>query len=156
MVSRNDLENIKKAVADELARDTRIDATDIKVRVSDDAVILQGTVPYEFTRRAALQRIDAFCGGREVQDELVVRFPATSTTPSGEELRSAIESLLGWVPGLNVRSPAVRLEAGAIVVEGRVDEPAMKERVAEAIREHFGVVELENRLAVTPDAESRP
>lgn len=145
----------RQAIIERLPGKAQADTSDLTVSVIEGNVTLAGTVPNDFARQAIVSAAGEIFAGHRIRDHTVVRFSATSTTPSGEELRSAIHSLFGWVPGLHVSNPEVCLEDGAIIVKGRVESPADKEKLGEAIRNYFGVVDLDNRLVVTPAQDSR-
>lgn len=148
-------DRVKQAIVERLPGKAQADTSDLTVSVAERDVTLEGTVSNDFARQAIVSAASEIFAGHRIRDHMVVRFSATSTTPSGEELRSAIHSLFGWVPGLDVSTPEVCLKNGVIIVTGSVESSAEKEKLGEAIRNYFGVVDLENRLVVAPAQDSR-
>ena len=150
MPPRCNAKRTEQAIIDQLPERARADTSDLRVSVTDTTVTLDGTMPHECAHQAILTAVRSLCADQAIRDHLVVRFSATSTTPSGEDLRAAIQSLFGWVPGIDVRDPVVRLEDGVIIVQGATVSATAKKNVAEAIRNEFGVVDLDNRLSIDP------
>ncbi len=74
---------------------------------------------------------------------------AMQPTDAGQ-LPSAIESVIGWLPDVEVRDCEVSVSDGVVTIEGSVDTLWKKARVGEAVRHVFGVVDLKDRLRVVP------
>lgn len=79
-------ERIKEEVCEVLARNPRIDASDIEVSVDDALVTLSGTVSSKEIRRAAEMAIENISGIDDVKNELRIKKaapgPASSTRDS--------------------------------------------------------------------------
>ena len=150
MPASNSQQQVERAVIEQLAWDARVDASNIDVEVTEDAVTLKGRVPGHFARQAALDSAAAVCGDRDVRDQMTVSPAAASPAPDAEKLRLAVESVLGWLPDVEIQDCAVRVADGAVNIEGCVDALWKKAQAGEAVRELYGVVELENKLTVVP------
>jgi len=148
-------DEIERVVRDHLAWDARIDASNIDVVITDAAVRLEGTVPDHFARQAALDAAEAVSGDREVEDRLAIRRPADPSGPASDAVRSAVESVLGWLPDVEIRDRSVRVENGVVKLGGTVDALWKKAQAADAVRDVYGVIELENKLTVVPTRSRR-
>ncbi|MEE4264531.1 MAG: BON domain-containing protein [Desulfobacteraceae bacterium] len=73
-MTRND-EKIKKDVAAQLSRNTRIDSSTVKVDVTDGVVSLSGTLPSLSLGMAAVEIAEKVAGVRSVINNLKVRVP---------------------------------------------------------------------------------
>jgi hypothetical protein len=74
-------EEIKKDVVNQLAWDSRVDASNISVKVEDNEVSLSGTVPFFSEKDNAENIAWAVDGVYSIDNELNVKFPPTSLTP---------------------------------------------------------------------------
>lgn len=66
-------ERIKEDVCETLARNPRIDASDIEVKVEDACVMLSGTVPSKEIKRAAEMSIENLPGVEDVKNEIRIK-----------------------------------------------------------------------------------
>lgn len=143
-------ERIKKEIIDQLYWDTRVDASDIKVEVSDRNVVLAGTVPSYGTRQAA--ETDAFIiqGVVSVRNDLQVKFTPEVTIPTDEALVSNIETLLEWHPDIESTDIMVSADNGNVTLEGSVKTYWEKIGAEDLVATLSGVVGITNLLAVVP------
>lgn len=142
-----DKHSLEKAIGEQLARDARVDSSDLHVSVTDDAVELHGDVSSHIARRAAMEIAEALADGRKVDSQLSVRRTSEAST-AADEVTSAVESVLEWLPDVEIENRRVRVVDGVVFIEGTVDANWKRARVGEAIRNVYGVVELEDRLVV--------
>jgi len=80
--SRSD-ERIREDVSDSLTDDPLVDASEIDVNVSNQEVTLSGTVHTRQQRRLAEDRAEAVSGVKHVQNNLRIKQPSWSSSPSG-------------------------------------------------------------------------
>jgi len=73
-VTRND-ERIKKDVAAELNRNSRVDSSAVKIEVTDGEVTLSGTLPSLSVCMAAVEITENVAGVRSVKNKLKVKVP---------------------------------------------------------------------------------
>lgn len=66
-------ERIKEEVCETLARNPRIDASDIEVKVEEACVTLSGTVESKEVKRAAEMAIENLSGVEDVKNEIRVK-----------------------------------------------------------------------------------
>jgi len=146
-------EQIKKEVIDQLYWDVRVDASDVKVEVSDRNVILTGTVPSYGTRQAA--ETDAFIieGVVSVRNDLQVKFAPGLTIPTDEALAANVETLLEWHPNIDTTDIAVSADKGFVTLEGSVKTYWEKMSTEDLVATLGGVVGITNLLAVVPSEE---
>jgi len=143
-------EQIKKEVVDQLYWDTRIDASDVKVEVTNGVVTLSGTVPDYMGFRAAGNDVWDIPGVLRVDNRLMVRYPAEVSIPGKEEMVGLIENMIRWNANLDETKITVTSEDGRIKLEGSVDSYWKKSRAEEIVHDVVGVVEVVNELAVVP------
>jgi osmotically-inducible protein OsmY len=77
-------ERIKEEVCETLARNPRVDASDIEVNVSEACVTLSGTVDSRDSKRAAEMAIENLSGVDDVRNELKVKKPGILSTLFGD------------------------------------------------------------------------
>lgn len=149
-VATRSSEEIKKDAVDHLYWDSRVDASDIQVTVSDGIVTLSGTVPAYSNRQAAESDIWAVAGVKGVDNRLTIQYPPGVTVPADAELESHIENMLLWQPDIDSRDINVTVASGHVTLRGTVDA-FWKKIIAEEIATSLtGVVDLTNELAVVP------
>jgi len=147
-------EDIKKDVVDQLYWDDRVDAAEVNVDVEDGKVVLRGAVPTLIARHFAAA--DAL-GVEEVMDidnQLTVRFPASVTAPSNEQIRSNVENLLEWSSQVDAEHVRVNVDGGIITLEGSVDALWKVAHVEDVVSRLSGVTAIENKLTVVPTKDT--
>ena len=145
-----DDELIKQAIVAELARDTRIDASKIEVTVDNGRVTLSGKVPTLLGKSAATEDALSILGVIEVDNLMVVNYPATFTVPTDAEIKQNILSKLVASPDLDVLDLDVTVDAGVVTVKGTVDAYWKKTFVEDLVTFEAGVTFIENHVAVVP------
>ena len=89
-------QEIKRDLIDELYWDYRVDASDVKAKVSDGKVTLTGTVPSYSARGAAAAAAWGIDGVSEVTNLLTVRFPPTYVIPTDAEIKVRLTATGQW------------------------------------------------------------
>jgi osmotically-inducible protein OsmY len=141
-------EGIKKDVVDQLYWDSRVDASKVKVTVSDGKVLLSGSTPSFMSRHAA--ETDAYMVEGVVSVENRILVEPTMKVPSDEEIRRAIENTFIWDPDFDAREITVSVAGGRVTLEGTVDAYWKKLKAEEAVNHFLGVIDVSNKLAITP------
>ena len=143
-------EEIKKDVVDELYWDGRVDASDVKVEVSEGTVTLSGTVPNYKAYDAADEDAWAMSGVMYVRNDLTIKYPAGMTIPTDVDIKSNIENLLLWQPNIDSTEIDVTVENGWVTMRGSVDAFWKKVKTEELALNLSGVLGITNELAVVP------
>jgi osmotically-inducible protein OsmY len=143
-------ELIKRDIVDQLFWDSRIDASEISVKVDDGTVTLTGEVPTFRAREAATSNAWLVNGVLAVDNQLSVAYVAPATLPSDAEIREKILNSFSWSPDLRSYKLKVTVDKGWVTLEGTVDA-FWKKMLAEsdviAIR---GVIGVTNKVAIVP------
>lgn len=143
-------EQIKKEIVDQLYWDGRIDASDVKIEVTDGVVTLTGTVPDYIGFRAAVDDAWSIPGVLGVDNRLIVKYPAEVSLPPDEKIKIYVENMFRWNPSIDGTKITVRSENGKVKLEGSVDSYWKKIKAEEMAYNVLGVVEVTNELAVVP------
>jgi osmotically-inducible protein OsmY len=143
-----DKETVKKDVVDQLYWDSRVNAADVEVSVSDGRVTLSGTVPTLQARRAALLDAYAVSGVQTVENDITVRYG--EPLPLSEEVEQRVRYVLAWNPDIDSTGIQVSAEAGLVTLEGTVDAFWKKLYAADLAMSVGGVLDVINKLAVVP------
>ncbi|MBN1427144.1 MAG: BON domain-containing protein [Anaerolineae bacterium] len=149
---------IKTDIVEEINRDRRIDASNIKVVVDNGVATLSGVVPSYSAKLAAAENAWVVNGVTSVRNMLKVRYKDSLKTPSDSEMQSAIIDRLAWNPYLLAHKFDVGVHKGWVTLAGTVDafwKQLEAEREALSIR---GVTGMTNKIAVvtTEDKDEKP
>jgi osmotically-inducible protein OsmY len=147
-------EHIKKDVVDHLYWDDRVDAADVNVDVEDDKVVLRGTVPTLLARHFAAADALGVEGVAGLDNQLTVKYPASVTAPSDEQIRSNVENLLEWSAQVDAEHVRVGVENGIVTLEGSVDALWKTANAEEIVSRLSGVTAIENKLTVVPTKDT--
>jgi osmotically-inducible protein OsmY len=147
-------EQIKQNVVNHLCRDSRVDASDIKVEVSDDKVTLTGTVPTYSARKAALEDALFIIGVNSVENDICIRYPPGVQVPTDMEIKTAVENILTWNPNIISSNIKVLVVHGAVTLEGTVESYWKKMKAEELASDVTGVVSVTNMLAAVPSKDA--
>ena len=145
-----DDELIKQSIVNELARDTRIDASKIEVTVDNGSVSLSGEVPTFLGKSAATEDALSILGVKEVDNLTVVNYPATFTLPTDEEIKENVLSKLVGSPDLDLVDLDVAVDGGIVTLKGTVDAYWKKTFLENLVAFEAGVTFIENHVAVVP------
>jgi len=147
-------EDIKKDVVDQLYWDGRVDAAEVNVDVENGKVVLGGTVPTLIARHFAAADALSVAGVTSLDNQLGVRYPASVTAPSDEQIRSNVENLLEWSSHIDAENVRVRVNNGIVTLEGSVDALWKKSRAEDIVSQLTGVTAIDNKLTGVPTKDT--
>jgi osmotically-inducible protein OsmY len=136
-------------VLEELAWDTRLDASSVDVQTTSGVVTLKGIVDSWAARRAAEQAAHRVSGVLDVANDLAV-LPRGWDGRSDTEIAQAVRHALEWdvlVPHARIRST---VSGGVVTLEGSVEWLSQREDAERAVRNLTGVREVKNEIDVEP------
>jgi osmotically-inducible protein OsmY len=141
-------EIFKKEIVDQLRWDSRVDAADVQVSVSDGKVTLSGTVPTVQARRAAVLDAYSVSGVQTVENDIIVSYD--EPLPASEVVEQRIRYVLAWNPDIDSTDIEVLADAGVVTLVGKV-EVFWKKLFAENLAMCVGgVLDVVNKLSVAP------
>jgi osmotically-inducible protein OsmY len=141
-------EKIKKDVVDQLAWDSRTDASEIEVEVKFGRVILSGTVPSRFIQQAVVEDVWSVNGVIDVDDNLTIEPYGVSA--AGEPPAAAVEEALLVDSEVDSSKITVTSVDGHVTLGGTVAALWQKLRAAEIASGVKGVLGVSNEIAVVP------
>lgn len=147
-------EDIKKDIVDQLYWDDRVDAADVTVEVEEGNAILRGTVPTLIARHFAAADALSVAGVNTLDNQLNVRYPASVTAPSDEQIRSNVMNLLEWSSHLDAEHVRADVHNGIVTLEGSVDALWKKSHAEEVISQLTGVMAIDNKLTAVPTKDA--
>ncbi|MBD3254117.1 MAG: BON domain-containing protein [Candidatus Lokiarchaeota archaeon] len=143
-------EEIKKDIVDQLYWDDRIDASNIKVSVSDGKVTLSGSVPSFSAKNAARADAVSVKGVILIDNQLKVVFPSSVKVPTDEEIKSNIKNALSLTSDINDKNINVDVKDGVVTLYGNINSVWQKVKTEQIVSDMTGVFEIVNELAVVP------
>ncbi len=147
-------ERIKTDVVDQMYWDSRIDASDITVRVDSGAVKLKGNVPTNNAKQAAFDDAWVVSGVTDVNNELEIK-PTSGKVkvPSDAQIKENIKNTLQWNPDLAAYKIETDVQNGWIELSGTVDAYWKKVQAESDALSVNGVLRVTNNVAVVPTAK---
>ncbi len=141
-------EQIKQDVTNQLTWDSRVDASDIKVKVDAGIVTLSGTVPSYSASNAASDISSSVRGVIDVSNLLTVEFPTTYTVPTDEEIKQNVLNLLKWNFNVDESEIKVTVQDGIVTLEGTVDSFWARGSAQSDAERAAGVRDVVNKIVV--------
>ena len=142
-------QSIKSKVQSQLELDSRVDHSDIAVRVDDGIVTLAGEVSSWRSKQAARDVAHTITDVVGVVDEMTIVFPDTQL-PSDQTIAQHVRDKFRLNPAINDENVQVAVDDGVVTLTGVVDELW---KIADAEDDAFGaagVRKVVNDLAVEP------
>jgi osmotically-inducible protein OsmY len=141
--------DLRKLVVDELAWDSSIDESGIRVAVASGVVVLTGTVGSYGEKLAAARGAGRVIGVRSVENHLAVRLPEAAS-PDDRTLFQAAQQALRW----HIQVPKERIQVGVqdglVMLAGTVLWPFQRRAAEHALRHLRGIRGVVNRIQVQP------
>jgi len=143
-------EELKQKILDALAHDTRVDAREIRLRVENGVVYLEGSVDSAAERRAAITDVQSVPGVASVVDYLKLR---NYIERSDEELAEAVKQDLIRDPYVDASNIRVIARGGEVILEGRVKTTSERNAAVNVALWTPGVTDVTSRLEVEEEEE---
>jgi len=140
---------LQNDVAEELAFDPAVDATNIGVTVKDSVVTLTGTVRTFPEKRAAERAVKRVAGVHGIAEELKIEAPSAFHVTDAELAQAAVNALK-WNITVPKEKVTVKVEEGWLTLEGVVDWQYQKDAAHRAVEHLAGLVGVTDAIAVMP------
>jgi osmotically-inducible protein OsmY len=134
--------------------DSRVDASDITVEVSDGIVKLDGAVPSAVARSAAVADAEVVAGVTDVVNAMRVFIPESNLLPTDADIKVSLGNMLAANPDLDPSRISVMVMDGRVDLEGSVDAHWKKSFVEELVAIHKGVEDVRSSLTVVPTKDA--
>lgn len=139
---------LQKAVINELAWDTRVDATAIGVSVHHGVVTLNGVVGSWAEKHAAEDAAHRVAGVLDVANDIAIKL-SWSTKRSDADVAEAVRHALQWdvfVPQRRIQSTVC--DCGHVTLSGNVTTLQQRDEAERAVRNLEGVRLVTNQITV--------
>jgi osmotically-inducible protein OsmY len=140
---------LKRTVEDELAWAPHVDASSVRVDVSDGIVRLSGFVSSLTEKREAERAVWHLRGVRGLAQEIEVLIPAARRCSDDEIALSAVH-VLRWDAEVPSEDIKVKVERGVVTLIGVVRQQFQKTEAEERVHKLAGVTAVDNRIVVRP------
>ncbi|MHC2018943.1 BON domain-containing protein [Methylobacterium sp. CM6247] len=144
---------LRQHILDELDFDPSVGSAHIGVAVDGGVVSLSGCVGTYAERIAAEKVVQRVRGVRAITESLEVRGPDTERT-GDVEIAGRVLNVLAWDSRIQDHGIQVKVEKGAVTLNGTVPYYFQSVAAASDVRRLSGVTDVLNLLAVRPPAEA--
>ena len=124
--------------------DVQVPHQNLKVRVSDGWITLEGQVQWQFQREAAQRAVRHLLGVRGVSNQITL---VSSVAPT--DIKNRIEAALKRTAELEARNIKVATKGSTVVLEGKVHSWTERADAEHAVWGAPGVMEVEDKLTVS-------
>jgi osmotically-inducible protein OsmY len=139
--------DIAAAVTRALEWDAQVPVEQLDVTVSKGWVTLEGTVEWDYQRRAAERVVRSISGVRGVTNLINVQ---PRVTPSRDELKRKIERALVRSAQTDAERISVEVHDGRVVLKGKVRSWAEREEAERVVWSAPGIRKVENDIVIEP------
>ncbi len=136
-------------VAEELASDPGVDASNIGVASKNGVVTLSGTVRAYAEKIAAEEAAKRVAGVKALASEIEVELPAFRRRIDTDIAAAALHAL-SWEDTIPRDAVTVEVSQGWLTLEGRVEWHFQKENAERAVRHLTGVRGVSNMIVIAP------
>ncbi len=143
-------EKIKSDIVTHMKWDTRIDASDIKIKVDNGVVKIEGNVPSFRAKNAAYDTAWVVSGVVDVINNLDVKYAKDIDIPTDDEITANINSTIALDPDVSTFDIDVETSNGWVTLEGNVDNYWQKTYAEELAYKTQGVLGVTNKLTIVP------
>lgn len=147
---RTEDESLARAAAAAIEWDSFLPRGAVAVAVEHGWITLSGTVPYHYQRKSAERSISYLVGVRGITNAIVVVPPV----PTATQVKREIEKALSRHSALDLSGIAIEAVGGQVTLRGTVRSLAERRDAERATYNAPGVVEVRNRLEVSPEVAS--
>lgn len=144
---------LKTEVSEELEWDPSVNASHVGVSAKDGVVTLSGHLRTYAEKLAAERAAMRVAGVKAVAVELDVQL-APGHVYSDTEIAQAIETALKWQAFVPTEGIKVKVERGWVTLSGEVTWDFQRTAAAKVVRPLRGVVGLDNRITIKPQAST--
>lgn len=144
---------LQEDVAEELAFDPSVEASEIGVAAKDGVVTLTGKVPSYTDKMAAERAAKRVAGVKGIASEIEVELPAFRRRDDGEIAAAALNAL-AWNGTLPHDAITLKMEHGWLTLEGRVEWQFQKDNAEHAVSHLIGVRGVSNLITIAPRVKS--
>jgi osmotically-inducible protein OsmY len=141
-------EEITRDLVDQLAWDSRIDASRVTVEVTEGRVTLGGSVSTYSARQNAFADASMIQGVTAVDNHIAV--VSSVPAPADLELESTILELLEWSSDIDIDTITVWVKDGHVTLEGTVGSYWQKDIAEDLVAKIKGVLDISDKLTVVP------
>lgn len=138
-------DEIARAAANAIAWNTLLPKDKIQVWVDNGRVTLEGTVDWQYQRRAADHSVRYLAGVKDVNNHIVVKAGIDRIA-----VKTQIEAALLRNAQLDANNIRVEVRANHVVLQGTVQSWIEREEVERAAWAAPGVTDVDNLLVVNP------
>lgn len=139
--------SIQENVKAEMAWSPEINSDEVIVRVDDAEVSLSGTVDSYYEKITAGNEAWSVTGVVDVDNNLKVDY---SKSLADAAIQDSILNQLIWNSAVEAEDITVHVVNGIVTLNGTVDSYWQKVRAEEISERIYGVISIDNRLAVVP------
>jgi osmotically-inducible protein OsmY len=143
-------EELKKTIVDHLFWDDSIDASGVKVEVSNGKAFLTGKVLTYRAKDAAAAAAWMASGVQSVDNQLHVEFPAGYPSLTDDQIQHNAIGALAWNSDLHGSAIDVSVSHGTVILEGTVASYWLRKKAESIVSDLLGVVDVVNKLVVVP------
>ena len=141
-------EEIKQDIIDELYWDYSVDPSNIKVKVKDGMVILNGSVPSYREKASAELDVKKIEGVLSVENNIEIEFLKEFEVPYDEVIKNNIETALSSNSGIDSKEIEVSVNEGEVILKGNINAYWKKIKAERLASEIKGVKDVKNKISV--------
>ncbi|MEA3470042.1 MAG: BON domain-containing protein [Thermodesulfobacteriota bacterium] len=141
-------EEIKKNIEFELTWDSEINASNVKVSVSEGKVSLAGTVPSIKASHLCLKDTEQISGVVEVSNLLTVDLLPASQGHKDEDISNKAKTIMMWNSDLDDADISIIVEKGVLTLKGSVNTYPKKNKAEYLLSDLHGIIEIKNKLSL--------
>lgn len=150
MQNLTDKEKVKRDIVENLYWDIRVDASDVKVEVTDTgSVTLSGTVPYYSSKSAASTCVWSTIGVTSLTNNLKVNYRDNAVVPSDDEIEDNIRKSILWNNDVDLNGISISVKDHVVTLEGKTNNNWSKNKI-ELLSDITGVQDIRNNIVVSP------
>ena len=143
-------EQLKKNIVDHLFWDDSIDASGVKVEVSNGKATLSGSVLTFGAKDAASSAAWLVNGIQDVENRLQVQLPADIPIRTDDEIQRNAAEVFTWNADLHGLAISVSVTQGVVTLGGTVASYWQRNKAETLVSDLLGVVNVINQLIVVP------